>query len=438
MPRIVLVEQPLRQAEGAQPVLFQGRQRFRRVLLQRNAAFHLQHAHMIVQVGLLQLIQPPHQLLARGQTLARTVPVVGAQIGIGAVEFVLIGLLGLAAQGQRDLIALIVGGGQLPGHPLIEFLIGVFAEVEGLDLARLFHARLMRFQFRLGDLDRHVHGRDLLFDLRRVPLRDSGLGGPIVVAAVVFGGDGHDARLLIEIGRYAVADSRAHFYAFAEIHAAVGQAEGVRQQVAGNGQTIDGRSGKQRRLGQPQQVQIAVFLRRQAVRHQALVVLLTVLRRLQTALQRLPVGFGFLDLLLLGLRHQLQELGLLTALQLRQRLGVLSLQRGQQAGTQLDQVGGHIARPGQHDIEAVVGHRACRRNADGAATAGRGGLHQLVRVHGRLEQGQFARHAIDIHTVANLVQAVFHPIPVADEVLVLVDAEVTGQVFQGKGVAGFC
>ena len=141
----------------------------------------------------------------------------------------------------------------MPRHPLIEILVGVLGAIEGLDFVRLRNALAVCVQLRLRDLNRRIHGGDLLFDLRRVALRDTGLRGPVLAASIIPGGGGGDVRPLIERGRQAVVDARDGFDAFAEVHAAIGQAECIRRQIAGDRQPVSRRSNDQRYLGCRQQ-----------------------------------------------------------------------------------------------------------------------------------------------------------------------------------------
>ena len=96
--------------------------------------------------------------------------------------------------------------------------------------------------------------------------------------------------------------------------------------------------------------------------------------------------------------------GLVRGAQHGQRLAVALLLGRQQGPAEALELGAHLIRFLEQQLEPVVGHRPAQfveDCVDAQALRGRG--HQQGWVDGRVPQSEVADHAIDVHAVADLV-----------------------------------
>src|SRR5258708_7800555 len=93
------------------------------------------------------------QALARGQSLVLTVPVPKLDECVLAAKLVLISVLGLQGQGERQLIRLRMDGGELSDHPVVELGLRVFAREEIAHDLGVGDLRILDCELFVGDVE---------------------------------------------------------------------------------------------------------------------------------------------------------------------------------------------------------------------------------------------------------------------------------------------
>ena len=140
-----------------------------------------------------------------------------------------------------------------------------------------------------------------------------------------------------------------------------------------------------------------------------------------------PVGV-FLGVLPLQVAHVLGHLlqrDLVSLPQQRQLLGVALLQGAQQLAAERAHLAGDLQRLLDQQQRADRAERLVQAADDAAdVDAGRGRRREHAGVERRVEQRELLHHALDVLAVADLEQPVGDGVPVAEQVLVLRDAEV--------------
>ena len=184
------------------------------------------------------------------------------------------------------------------------------------------------------------------------------------------------------------------------------------------------------------QPNLRLLLRQPAVTGQLLVIIPSLLDHFQAALGGRQGMARFLDGQLLHLPYRFKQRDLLIGPEQGQFLGILLLEGAQQRAAEAAH--GLVQRISflKHHREAVVRQwstQICQRARQ--VDARRASAHQHAGIDRRLEQRQLPHHALDVHAVAYLEEAVGDGVPILQQLIVGWNAEVEVGLPQGRSNA---